>query len=438
MLNLKFLDKENKKIKNEVLDWLNSLEFKRYSNLEFPPLINPNSVDYFDIDAELAWKLNLPLPQFYKFVYWGSHGAGNTGFGIFLNKYGCINFYSTNDINSKNAYISLFNTIVNYKKQGKNGYLAIRNFIKDSDSKKFHSLIHSNKSVNLVRDPISTLKHYVGMRRFYNKKIRAFNIFDNLDYIFDNLVGYGYANNIYKDIDMGKSIIFWMNYRYKTFHDAQLIKELINVKNTIYIDMQEIIGDRAFDTMQNLATFCRMEQIDKTNNNKDFFKEQISKYEGILPLVVKVNSVNVFITTKYWVYINNELSYETKSRYTDIIIPKDIVDITNLFINDMDDVILICIDRDDYDVFLKNKNNKIIAYIKEVVLRINRQLDTENNKKINENDILNFFSENKDLYVKFSDIIEKHIEHIKYHRMDIVESWKYYNEFNKINFKAKK
>ncbi|ECQ7086140.1 DUF2972 domain-containing protein, partial [Campylobacter jejuni] len=61
--------------------------------------------------------------------------------------------------------------------------------------------------------------------------------------------------------------------------------------------------------------------------------------------------------------------------------------------------------------------------------------DIENNKKINESDILNFFSENKDLYVEFSDIIEKHIEHIKTHRADIVESWKYYKEFKKINLR---
>ncbi|ECQ7086494.1 DUF2972 domain-containing protein, partial [Campylobacter jejuni] len=351
MLNLEFLDKEDADIKSMVFNWLSSSEFKIYSVLEFPPLINPNTVDYFNIDAKLAWKLNLPLPQFYKFVYWGSHGAGNTGFGVFLNKYDCINFYSANDINGESAYISLFNTIISHKKQDRDGYLAIRNYIQNRDGKKFHSLIYSNKSVNLVRDPISTLKHYVGMRRFYNKKIRVFNIFDNLDYIFDNLVGYGYDKNIYKDIDMRKSIIFWMNYRYKTFHDTQLIKELINVKNTIYIDMQEIIADRAFDTMQNLATFCNMKQVDKTN--KDFFKEQISKYEGVLPLVVKMDSINIFITTKYWVYINSELSYETKNRYTDVIIPKDIVDITNLFVNDIDDIILICIDKDDYDVFLK-------------------------------------------------------------------------------------
>ncbi|HFP7754364.1 TPA: hypothetical protein ACHDRY_001774, partial [Campylobacter jejuni] len=124
MLNLEFLDKEDADIKSMVFNWLSSSEFKIYSVLEFPPLINPNTVDYFNIDAKLAWKLNLPLPQFYKFVYWGSHGAGNTGFGVFLNKYDCINFYSANDINGESAYISLFNTIISHKKQDRDGYLA--------------------------------------------------------------------------------------------------------------------------------------------------------------------------------------------------------------------------------------------------------------------------------------------------------------------------
>uniref|UniRef100_UPI0022EA93F0 DUF2972 domain-containing protein n=1 Tax=Campylobacter upsaliensis TaxID=28080 RepID=UPI0022EA93F0 len=47
-------------------------------------------------------------------------------------------------------------------------------------------------------------------------------------------------------------------------------------------------------------------------------------------------------------------------------------------------------------------------------------------------DILNFLKHNNVLSLKLNKIIEKDLQEIKTHRPDIVDSWKYYKEFEKM------
>lgn len=191
------LAKDNiKPYAKEIMQWIESEGFlKEYKNKPFPPLLNPKQIDYNKIPSSVAWELNLPLPQKFKFVYWGSHGAGNTGFGVFLAKYGGIAFYSTNNLNGKENYSSLYNQILNSKiPPHRFAYLALRNFPNDKDAQKFHHLIYVDKAINLVRDPISTLKHYINMKRYNNKSARHFSLHTNPNNIFPQLVGYTAIN----------------------------------------------------------------------------------------------------------------------------------------------------------------------------------------------------------------------------------------------------
>ncbi|MBD5164954.1 hypothetical protein [Helicobacter sp.] len=179
----------------EILKWVSSEEFLKHSNQPFPPLLNPENIDYHQIPCEVAWELNLPLPQKFKFVYWGSHGAGNTGFGVFLAKYDGVCYYFTNSNDSKANYYYLYNQILHSKiLPHQFSYLALRNFLTDKNAQKFHHLIYADKAINLIRDPISTLKHYIGMKRYNDKSARYFSLGADLNAIFPKLVGYT-ANN---------------------------------------------------------------------------------------------------------------------------------------------------------------------------------------------------------------------------------------------------
>ncbi|WP_414843435.1 hypothetical protein [Helicobacter hepaticus] len=73
--------------------WLTSQSFlEKYANHPYPPLLNPKKLDYTKIPAEVAWDLNLPLPPYYQFVFFGSHATGNRGLESFLRRCGGLNY----------------------------------------------------------------------------------------------------------------------------------------------------------------------------------------------------------------------------------------------------------------------------------------------------------------------------------------------------------
>ena len=78
---------------NNIKVWLESKEFKeRYSNHPYPSLFNPEKLDYAKISASVAWDLNIPLPLYYKFCFFGSHATGNRGLESFLRRCGGLNY----------------------------------------------------------------------------------------------------------------------------------------------------------------------------------------------------------------------------------------------------------------------------------------------------------------------------------------------------------
>ncbi|ELW3279790.1 DUF2972 domain-containing protein, partial [Campylobacter jejuni] len=56
----------------------------------------------------------------------------------------------------------------------------------------------------------------------------------------------------------------------------------------------------------------------------------------------------------------------------------------------------------------------------------------EKAKFFDEEDILEYFKKNKDLAFKLKNILDEDYDHIKQYRPDIVASWKYYQEFEKM------
>ncbi|EAL3768807.1 DUF2972 domain-containing protein, partial [Campylobacter jejuni] len=59
-------------------------------------------------------------------------------------------------------------------------------------------------------------------------------------------------------------------------------------------------------------------------------------------------------------------------------------------------------------------------------------IDEIENSKINENDVLNYIKKDKELMREVKKIFDQEYETIKQHRPDIVASWKYYQEFEKM------
>ncbi|WP_234740345.1 DUF2972 domain-containing protein, partial [Campylobacter jejuni] len=71
-------------------------------------------------------------------------------------------------------------------------------------------------------------------------------------------------------------------------------------------------------------------------------------------------------------------------------------------------------------------------YLNNFIEALEERIDLEKAKLFKEKDVLNYLKENKELRVKLKNILDKELVHIKQHRPDIVASWKYYQEFEKM------
>lgn len=119
------------KIKPQSKAWIESSEFKaKYldTNHTYPPLLNPDSIDYESIPAEFAWELNLPLPKNYHFVYFtnGSQASSTT-----------IQYFKECGVrikggdSAKQVYCGYFTLLLNVKTQGRDCIYFYANYMTD-------------------------------------------------------------------------------------------------------------------------------------------------------------------------------------------------------------------------------------------------------------------------------------------------------------------
>ena len=134
-------------LKNSIADincWLNSKEFKeKYLDTKhpYPPLLNPDSIDYEAIPAELAWEMNLPLPTYYDFLYISSGASGSAAtFKFFLE---CkVNIGDA--VVCKNYYMQNYSRFLTHKYE-KNCLFSYCNYMHtQQDSLKYRSLLRKN------------------------------------------------------------------------------------------------------------------------------------------------------------------------------------------------------------------------------------------------------------------------------------------------------
>lgn len=91
-INLQLSPNANEFVKKNISyiqSWLNSAKFKQKQKeieswQKYPPLIDPDAVNYAQTDPFLAYELNIPLPPFYDFLLLLSHGVGHNAFMRFF------------------------------------------------------------------------------------------------------------------------------------------------------------------------------------------------------------------------------------------------------------------------------------------------------------------------------------------------------------------
>ncbi len=400
-------------------------------------MLDPNKIDYESISAEFAWNMNLPLPRNYKLIHIGSHGVGVMSFLRQL--YYCCNIFcrcswAKSKINNpKNKYCTDFKDLLLNDKNTL--IISFSEVFCDYEFKKYFSLVfYANiKILYQVRDPISVLKHTYA--RHYH-----WDIHKKLSHEFDLTFNWRcfiepfekFTQRIPKNISIKE--LYISSFLFDFF------KEKINSNEIHYLDMNEIMPQKAFDTLQTLAQIFDFEK--PNDKNKDIV--EVKEFRGflryILPLTFYADPKDLKNTFSLD-NTNHIKNLKPNQNAFKIILTRpdkntDECLITDEFVkNDLSKDIGIYMKKDELDALKKEHllYRAVKDYLNEFLTNLeNANKLYEQNTLSNEKDMLEYLRKNHKESLKIKSILDKELSHIKTHRPDIVASWKYYAEFEKM------
>ncbi|MGX3043860.1 DUF2972 domain-containing protein [Helicobacter sp. T3_23-1056] len=382
----------------QITAWVESSDFKeKYidTNHPYPPLLNPDSIDYESISADLAWDMNLPLPRGYKFLCIMASFNGHTAMVLGLKKCGvCIMGDHIGDI--KDHYIYNYTNLL----QGK--FVAINITAYTANSVYFRELekliLMTDKGtpiLMLVRDPISRLKS--SLNNSWGK-CDLQNSYDDFTLPCNAL-----ENRIYYHISLDLSIVgrIAQSVKFNTFAYATLYEFLckFGFDKIDVLDISSIEPSKAFETFCKLA--CQYGFAPP--KNRDFLpRVHIQEFCGFLPLKYSIQGDTFLITQ----------DKQDSMREIDLGIKKS-------------------------GIYIYAENAKISQYAKEklakFVDKLIEMIEIENKyHKINENDLIMLLECESTALNFMREILQKEAKFVKELRPDVVKSWKYYNKFEKM------
>ncbi|EIK1945417.1 DUF2972 domain-containing protein [Campylobacter jejuni] len=408
---------------NLIEEWLLSDDFKeRYKkeNHPYPSLLDPKKlndknekINYHNIPAELAWEMNLPLPDNYEFVWLGGHAMGCAALNLFFQRCN-VNVKWCGYLNGFDRFVFNYHLLVS----NSSSYNALqifeyRTFTNKFEEEKFFSSFSSKKKILIsYKDPFTMIKTILNANivksEYYiqDKKLNASNITKNT---IDILQRYKRKYNKYNIKDFDPYLL-----QHQMLIQEFLLKYFKNSKK-YFLDMNDIQPENAFITLEKLATYFNFTK--PSILDKQFYQEKKSLATTFLlhyfPLILDFDEFEIEINAK-------ELNYSKKDDISDLFFKKKIY-----------------IDNHQIHFYI-NKNldfdKKLYIKIKKIILQliyiIKKYINL--NQPLCEKDILHYLSLDKkyrDIYLK---IINYNLTTLKQHRPDIVASWKYYQEFEKM------
>ncbi|EEP3230317.1 DUF2972 domain-containing protein [Campylobacter jejuni] len=428
---------------NLIEEWLLSNDFNekyKKENHPYPSLLDPKKlndekekINYKNIPAELAWEMNLPLPDNYEFVFLSGGLSGHAAMMSFFNVCGIGYLYHHMDL-MKNRYIDYyhFSRIENLYSIITYGQYSLTQGMNNIG--KYLTLINKIPILFLVRDPISRLKTGVNHPILNPKSMKEICLNNDYSDVFKNkmYVGDIGKNFYYSEKPSMKYLPRWINE--DTMYQTSLCL-LFSNRDITYIDMEEIKPAKAFDTMCDLANKFGF----KKPTDKKFFEGVMNgDLAGFIP-------INLFIDKKNLIY-NNKVIYKDNDSIHLQITSTNLVEFykqSKEYINFTKEFFDKPLKYENLGIFLKpqefgrlKQDSKLFdvtkRYLNNFIEALEERIDLEKAKLFKEKDVLNYLKENKELRVKLKNILDKELVHIKQHRPDIVASWKYYQEFEQM------
>ncbi|ARJ55813.1 DUF2972 domain-containing protein [Campylobacter cuniculorum] len=413
-----------------IKEWLHSKEFKeKYLDTKhpYPSLLNPLKLDYESVDAELAWDMNVPLPRCYEFIFLGNYGAGSAAMQLYLSS--CGIHINRRISNNQQRYIDCFKLC----KHNQYNALVISGYRFTNDNDKLYFLITKKVPILcIVRDPISVLKPIVNHHETANS-YKAFprNISLKSDYkhLIQGCIKYQHYVKTEQGLKYTASDHPTLANLYAyTEGNHFILKERIDILKNIaseilYFDMEAIKGKNTFKTFNRLKEILHFPSL----REEQFYSSKVCVNDILLALPVTLSipleytelKIDILITTYNSIPKNNEFIDLKRQLFNNEVLFEHIVYLVK---------------KEDYSKLINNSKlfNDVKKYLIELTKTLEEQEKIEVNKQFKEKDILEYFRKNKDLRDSFKKIFDKEYAHLKQVRPDIVASWNYYNEFEKI------
>ncbi|WP_300905227.1 DUF2972 domain-containing protein [Helicobacter rodentium] len=390
----------------------------------------PN-LSYESIPPELAWDLNLPLPPYYGFVWIGGHGVGMAAMTRFFHVCN-VNVSLIWVQNIRVAYISRYN----YAKTYKTTY-AIFNVSEAKESEEFTKYLSlMPKEIPIlwsVRDPIGLLKHALGVdwaKRWWRGDKEVQKTF-NLTYNWNKYIEWLEYNKpaINPNFESMKSNIFIMN----------ALSHCFNIDKVYYLDMSAISQERAFETMKTLSEIFGFSPPNKEAQSAFNYFEFRGNLRWLLPLKLYANKADIFNIYKKGAINQEDLQINEKDsvvlNLTRILNNTEMKNILpNIFQSDLCNDMGIYVNGEHLEILEKDKEfyEAVKEYLRDFCQAIKTELDRTEQVRIKEIDVLDYLKENKQKRIELKNLLDKELKHIKANRPDIVESWKYYQEFERM------
>ena len=415
-------------IKRQIKLWLDSKDFKeKYldTNHPYPPLLNPNDIDYKSIPAELAWELNLPLPPNYDLIIISGSNMGHNALLDFLTQCGAKRGKDHLPKDLQTIYTSFYDFLVNPNNTNDFKILPFVQYdyldYTEAEFSRYCSFFSNEVPILVqVRDPLIKLL-LVNNYDFKPNLTRNFTLNDNLPQRLD-IYDYMYDLDLQKAL---KSLITPHNLRQST-----AIKGL-NTKIVDFIDTDnELMPNNAYETIKKLAKKYHL----KEPQDKAFFECIMEEeLDGLLNLNIKIthNDACQYLKIKKVGNKNHKVDilftiypYVNIADYVDI--STEIWD-SNWLYKGAD--IRLFIKKDEYRFFDEVMKKAAIKYFAYFKVEFMKRIEIESQKRFTSQDILEYLKKDKALSKKLKTLLDKELECVKQMRPDIVDSWHFYKRF---------
>ncbi|WP_270982856.1 DUF2972 domain-containing protein [Campylobacter helveticus] len=247
-------------------------------------------------------------------------------------------------------------------------------------------------------------------------KNTIFHLNDNIDEVLDRKRFY--KGSLYPTLNVLLSLVkLSKNVNFSYTSTAKICN-----KEVYYIDASEVNPDKVMDSMRKYAKFF----------GKDLDEERLKGLEGylkekkwnifafVIPLILKIDSLQIKIVPK-----------EQKENLKDY--TKELIN-TSLENLKVFNIIALAMREEDFKALKEDEKlfNETKIYLNEFVKKLDNLRQKYVETYVKEKDVLEYLKTYKYEALTLKKVLDKEFTHIKENRPDIVASWKYYGEFERM------